>query len=51
MCWLLPSGIFRWLSMVVVAVMLAVIFRKGTSPGGPDEWHEFRGVRDSNRDS
>jgi hypothetical protein len=42
---------FRWLSMVVVAVMLVIIFLKGTSPGGPDEWHEFRAGRDSNRDS
>jgi hypothetical protein len=42
---------FRWLSLIALAVMLVVIFLKGTSLGGPDEWREFRTVRDSNRDS
>jgi hypothetical protein len=40
-----------WLSLIAVAVMLAVIYLKGTSPGGSDEWYEFRAARDSNRDS
>jgi hypothetical protein len=40
-----------WLSLVAVAVMLAVIFLKGTSPGGPEEWSEFRAARDGNRSS
>lgn len=39
----------RWLSLVAVAVMLAIIFLKGTSPGGLDEWYEFRAARDGNR--
>jgi hypothetical protein len=42
---------FRWLSLIALAVMLVVIFLKGTSLGGPDEWYEFRAVRDGNRDS
>ena len=41
----------RWLSLIAVAVMLVIIFLKGTSPGGPDEWYEFKAVRDSNHDS
>jgi hypothetical protein len=34
----------RWLSLVAVAVMLAVIVLKGTSPGGSAEWREFQGT-------
>jgi hypothetical protein len=41
----------RWLSFVAVAVMLVIIFLKGSSPGGPDEWHEFQAVQDINHDS
>jgi hypothetical protein len=40
-----------WLSLVAVALMLVIIFLKGTSPGGPDEWSEFRATRDGNRTS
>jgi hypothetical protein len=42
---------FRWLSLVAVAVMLVIVILKGTSPGGPGEWREFRAVRGSDRDS
>ena len=38
-------------SFVAVAVMLVIIFLKGSSPGGPDEWHEFQAVQDINHDS
>lgn len=40
-----------WVSLIAVAVMLAIIFLKGTSPGGPDEWHEFQAAQDGNRNS
>jgi hypothetical protein len=40
---------FRWLSLVAVAVMLVIVVLKGTSPGGPGEWREFRAARDANR--
>jgi hypothetical protein len=39
-----------WLGLAAVAVMLVVVFLKGTSPGGVDEWYEFKAVRDGNRD-
>jgi hypothetical protein len=39
-----------WVSLIAVAVMLAVIFLKGTSPGGPDEWRELRAAQDGDRD-
>jgi hypothetical protein len=35
----------RWLGAVAVAALLAVIFLKGTSPGGSAEWHEFQAAR------
>jgi hypothetical protein len=35
----------RWLGLVVVAVMLVVVFLKGTSPGGPAAWKEFDASR------
>jgi hypothetical protein len=36
----------RWLSLVVVAVLLVITFLKGTSPGGgPDAWNEFQASR------
>ena len=41
----------RWLSLIAVAVMLVIIFLKGTSPGGADEWYSFKVVRDRNRGS
>jgi apolipoprotein N-acyltransferase len=41
----------RWLALVVVAVLLAITFLKGTSPGGPAAWEEFKAARDSNRNS
>ncbi len=41
----------RWLGLIVVAVLLAITFLKGTSPGGPDAWEEFKAARDDNRDS
>ena len=31
-----------WLSLLVVIVLLAVVFLKGTSPGGPEQWREFQ---------
>jgi hypothetical protein len=36
----------RWTSLLVVAVLLAVVFLKGTSPGGPREWEEFQRSKD-----
>lgn len=36
----------RWLSLIVVAVLLAVAFLKGTSPGGPAQWEELHFRRD-----
>jgi hypothetical protein len=34
-----------WVSLLAVVAMLAVIFLKGTSPGGPAEWSEFQASR------
>ena len=31
-----------WLGLIVVAVTLGVVFLKGTSPGGPNAWQEFK---------
>jgi hypothetical protein len=31
-----------WLSVLVVIVLLAVVFLKGTSPGGPQQWQEYQ---------
>jgi hypothetical protein len=28
--------------------MLVIIFLKGTSPGGDDEWYEFKATQDGN---
>jgi hypothetical protein len=41
----------RWLALIVVAVLLAITFLKGTAPGGPDAWEEFKASRDGNPDS
>jgi hypothetical protein len=35
----------------VVVVRLAITFLKGTSPGGPAAWEEFKAAQDGNRDS
>ena len=40
-----------WVSLLAVAAMLAVIVLKGTSPGGPDEWRQFRAARARSDDS
>lgn len=34
-------------ALIVVVVPIAVSFLKGTSPGGPRNWEEFRASRDS----
>ena len=36
----------RWTSLLVVAVLLVIVFLKGTSPGGPREWEEFQQSKD-----
>jgi hypothetical protein len=41
----------RWLGLIVVVVLVALTFLKGTSPGGPDAWKEFQASRDGNPDS
>jgi len=41
----------RWLALMVVAVLLAITFLKGTSPGGPGAWEQFKASRDGNGDS
>ena len=38
-----------WPAFVIAAAMVAVLLLKGTSPGGPAEWLEYRDARD--RDS
>lgn len=35
-----------WAPPTAAAVMLAVIYLKGTSPGGTDQWYEFLATRD-----
>jgi hypothetical protein len=32
----------RWAALPVVAVLLIIVFLKGTSPGGSREWQEFQ---------
>jgi hypothetical protein len=39
-----------WLSVLVVIVLLAVVFLKGTSPGGPQQWQEYQ-ARKNGRDT
>jgi apolipoprotein N-acyltransferase len=41
----------RWLALIVVAALLAITFLKGTSPGGPAAWEEYKAARDGNPDS
>jgi hypothetical protein len=36
----------RWVALIVVAVLLAVVFLKGTSPGGPAQWEELHSQQD-----
>jgi hypothetical protein len=31
-----------WVALVVVVLLLALVFAKGTSPGGPRQWEEFQ---------
>ena len=38
-----------WTALVVVALLLVIVFLKGTSPGGPSAWQEFQDSKD--RDS
>jgi hypothetical protein len=35
-----------WVALIVVAALLAVVFLKGTSPGGPAQWEEMRSRQD-----
>ena len=35
-----------WLAFLVVIALIAVVFIKGTSPGGRAEWEEFHNARD-----
>jgi len=32
----------HWLGLVMAAVLIAVVFLKGTSPGGSREWAEWK---------
>jgi hypothetical protein len=34
-----------WVSLLAVVAMLTVIFLKGTSPGGREQWREFQASR------
>jgi hypothetical protein len=36
----------RWAALALVAALLVIVFLKGTSPGGPREWEEFRARQD-----
>jgi hypothetical protein len=38
-----------WLLIIIVAALLAVLFLKGTSMGGPAEWAEYRKAQDRDR--
>jgi hypothetical protein len=38
----------RWLGIIAAAVFLAVVILKGTSPGGHDDWLEFKASRSDN---
>lgn len=40
-----------WVALIVAAALVALSFLKGTSPGGPREWEEFRAQRDGGQDS
>ena len=37
---------YRWLALLVAAAMVALVFLKGTSPGGPAQWEELHSQRD-----
>jgi hypothetical protein len=34
-----------WIVLLIVAVLLLVSFLKGTSPGGPAQWDEYKNQR------
>jgi hypothetical protein len=36
----------RWVALVVVVALLAIVFLKGTSPGGAREWMEYQAEKD-----
>jgi hypothetical protein len=36
----------RWVALVVVVALLAIVFLKGTSPGGSREWEEYQAEKD-----
>jgi hypothetical protein len=36
----------RWIAPLVVILFLAIVFLKGTSPGGPRAWEEFQASKD-----
>jgi uncharacterized membrane protein YphA (DoxX/SURF4 family) len=40
----------RWSGLVVMALLLIIVFVKGTSPGGPNEWREFQASRKRGND-
>jgi hypothetical protein len=40
-----------WVALIVVVVLIAVTFLKGTSPGGPRQWEEFQASRGGRGDS
>ena len=35
-----------WIEFLIVIALIAVIFIKGTSPGGSAQWEEFQNARD-----
>jgi hypothetical protein len=39
----------RWLCLIAAVVLIAVVFLKGTSPGGSDQWAEYQAIRDRDR--
>ena len=36
----------RWVALPVVGALLVVVFLKGTSPGGAQEWQEYQAQKD-----
>jgi cell division protein FtsW (lipid II flippase) len=36
----------RWVALVMVVALLAIVFLKGTSPGGAREWEEYQAKKD-----
>jgi hypothetical protein len=35
-----------WIGLAVIAVLLIIVFLKGTSPGGAREWEEYQAQKD-----